>query len=67
MAIGTTVIVIVLAIVVLVVISLSTRATPKGIDKEHFKNEWNDVLALFKEEKSRPLSVVHADKLLDQA
>lgn len=67
MAIGTTVIVIVLAVVVLVVISLSTRATPKGIDKEHFKNEWNDVLGLFKDEKTRSLSVIHADKLLDQA
>ena len=67
MTIGTTIVVIVLAVVVLVVISLTSRATPKGIDKEHFKNEWNDVLSLFKDEKTRPLSVIHADKLLDQA
>lgn len=67
MSIGATIAVIVAAVVILVIISLASRATPKGIDKEHFKNEWNDVLTLFKDDKTRPMSIVHADKLLDQA
>lgn len=67
MTIGTTIAVIVAAVVILVIISLGSRTAPKGIDKEHFKNEWNDALSLFKDEKTRNMSIIHADKLLDQA
>lgn len=59
--------VIVAAVVILVIISLASRSTPKGIDKEHFKNEWNDVMQLFQDRKTQPMSIVHADKLLDEA
>lgn len=67
MSISALIIIIVAAVVILVLINLIVRPTAPGIDREHFKNEWNDILHLATEPKSRPLSVVHADKLLDQA
>lgn len=59
--------IIVAAVVILILINLVGRPSAKGIDKEHYKNEWNDILELAKETKTRPLSIVHADKLLDDA
>ncbi|MFO0882559.1 MAG: hypothetical protein U0491_03880 [Candidatus Saccharimonadales bacterium] len=67
MSLGATIAIIVAAVVILGIISLIGRTPPKGIDKEHFKNEWNDVMLLFKEKKTQPMSIVHADKLLDEA
>lgn len=67
MSIGLIIIVIVLVVVVLVLVNLTTKPSSKGIDKEHFLNEWKDIINLSNEAKSRPLSVVHADKLLDEA
>lgn len=67
MSITTTILIIVLAVVLLVLISLIGRARPKCIDKLYFKNEWADVLALQKEYKTRPMSIINADKLLDEA
>lgn len=60
-------IIIVVAVVLLVVINLLTKNEPKGIDSAHFKNEWNDCIELSKEPKTRPMSIVQADKLLDSA
>jgi len=67
MSLGTTIAVIVISVVILVIISLSSRSTPRGIDKEHYKNEWNDVMVLFKDSKTQPMSIIQADKLLDEA
>jgi len=67
MTIGLLIGIIVFAVVLLVLINLIARPSTKGIDKAHFMNEWNDIVALSKEPKSRPLSIVHADKLLDEA
>lgn len=67
MTTSTYIAIIVAAVVVLVLISLVNRSTPKGIDKTHFKNEWNDIMELFKDPKTQPMSIVHADKLLDYA
>lgn len=61
------VVIIVLAVAVLVLLNLVAKPTAPGIDKEHFKNEWQDILELTKHPKTRPLSIVHADKLLDEA
>jgi len=61
------ILIVVVAVVILVLINLVNRTTPKGIDKEYFKNEWRDVLALIDEPKTRPMSIINADKLLDQA
>ena len=67
MSLSAIIAIIVASVVILVIISLGTRSTPKGIDKEHFKNEWNDVMTLFNDTKTQPLSIIHADKLLDEA
>ena len=67
MSIGVMIIIIAVAVVILVLLNLIARPAANGIDKAHFINEWNDIIELSKEQKSRPLSVVHADKLLDQA
>ena len=48
-------------------LNLLNRSSPKGIDSTHFKNEWNDCLELSKDSKTRPMSIIQADKLLDQA
>jgi hypothetical protein len=61
------ILIIVAAVVILVLISLTGRAVPKGIDKEHFKNEWNDAVILLKDPKTMPMSIIAADKLLDEA
>jgi hypothetical protein len=58
--------IIVIAIVILAMINLFGKANPKGVDKVYFKNEWNDVISLSHDAKTRPLSIVHADKLLDE-
>lgn len=65
--ISTLIVIIVIAVVILVLINLIVRPSAPGIDKEHFKNEWKDVLQLATDKKSRPLSIVHGDKLLDLA
>lgn len=67
MNISTIILIIVVAVVLLVLINLVGRPAAKGIDKEYFKNEWIDIIELSKVSKSRPLAIVHADKLLDQA
>lgn len=59
--------IIVVAVVVLVVLNLVNKTNVKGIDKTHFINEWNDIIAEFKDPKSRNMSVINADKLLDEA
>jgi len=61
------ILVIVLGIAILAFINLVGRPTPKGIDKLYFQNEWNDIIQLAKEEKTMSMSVVNADKLLDEA
>lgn len=61
------IIAIVLAITVMVFINLIGRPMPKGIDKAYFQNEWNDIVELTKEERTRPMSIINADKLLDEA
>lgn len=67
MSIGVLIVIIVIAVVLLALLNLVAKPTAKCVDKAHFINEWNDIIALSKEIKSRPLSVVHADKLLDDA
>jgi hypothetical protein len=61
------IILIVVAIVFLVLINLVGRVNPRGVDKVYFKNEWNDIVSLSHDPKTRPMSIVHADKLLDEA
>lgn len=61
------IILIAIAIVVLVLFNLVNKTTPKGIDKLYFKQEWNDIVQLSEDPKTRPLSVIQADKLLDEA
>lgn len=69
MTISGLIFIIVAAVVILVLISLSSKSSVhgKGIDKAHFKNEWNDCIEQFKDEKTRGLSLINADKLLDEA
>ena len=67
MSISVLIVIIVVAVILLALLNLISRPTPVGIDKPHFINEWNDIVALSKELKTRPLSIVHADKLLDEA
>jgi hypothetical protein len=67
MSISVIIIIIVLAVVILVLLSLVNRVNVKGIDKVHFKNEWDDVVLLSKDPQSNPMSVINADKLLDEA
>jgi len=69
MSLSVLVLVIVAAVVVLVLISLNSKSSVhgKGIDKVHFKNEWNDCIEQFRDEKTRNLSLINADKLLDEA
>lgn len=67
MDISTIIIIIVIAVVFLVLINLINRTPPKGIDKPYFKQEWVDIIALTSDPKTRPLSIIHADKLLDEA
>lgn len=61
------IIVIVFAAIVLSAISLNTKNIPKGIDKKYFQHEWTDITDLFKKDDTRSLSVINADKLLDEA
>lgn len=67
MSIAFIIVVIVLAIVVISFINLIGRPMPKGIDRVYFQNEWNDIMELTKETKTMPMSVINADKLLDEA
>lgn len=67
MNVSNLIIIIVFAVVILLIINLSSRTTAKCIDKTHFKNEWNDIVILAKDDKTRPMSVLNADKLLDSA
>jgi len=59
--------IIVAGVVILVLISLIGRSKPQGIDRLYFKNEWLDVIDIQKNYKTRPMSIVNADKLLDEA
>lgn len=61
------IIIIVFAVVVLVAINLGAKTVPKGIDKQYFVQEWQDITAMYKDEKTRAMSIVHADKLLDES
>lgn len=67
MSIGLLILVIVAAVVILVLFNLYNKNAPKCVDKEHFKNEWQDVVVMSKDEKTITMSVVQADKLLDEA
>lgn len=67
MSLSGIILIIVLAVVFLVLISLVNKATPRGIDKPYFKNEWNDILKMAKDSKTSTMSVIQADKLLDEA
>lgn len=61
------IIVIVFAAIVLSIISLNTKNIPKGIDKKYFIHEWGDITDQFKSDDTRSLSIINADKLLDEA
>jgi len=61
------IIIIVFAVVVLVAINLGAKTIPKGIDKQYFIQEWQDITAMYKDEKTRAMSIVQADKLLDES
>lgn len=61
------IIIIAVSVVFFVLINLINKTPPKGIDRMHFKHEWNDILALVKDPKTRPLSIIKADRLLDEA
>ena len=61
MSISAIIAIIVCAVAVLSIISLASRSNPKGIDKLHFKNEWNDILLVFKDDKTKELSIIQAD------
>jgi hypothetical protein len=67
MNIGTIIIIIVLAVVFLVIVSLASRPKPRGIDKIHFENEWKDIMAMVNDPKTRSMSIIQADRLLDEA
>lgn len=67
MSIGLLILVIVAAVVILVLFNLFNKNAPNCVDKEHFKNEWQDVIVMSKDDKTITMSVVQADKLLDEA
>ena len=67
MEIGTLIIIIAAAVVFLVLISLVNKVTPRGIDRPYFKNEWNDILKTAQDSKTSQMSIIQADKLLDEA
>jgi hypothetical protein len=46
MEITSLILIIVAAVVILVLINLTGKTVSKGIDKEHFRNEWNDAVML---------------------
>jgi hypothetical protein len=56
-----------MAVVILVLLNLINKVNVKGIDKVHFKNEWDDITELAKDPKTSPMSIINADKLLDEA
>jgi len=58
---------IIFAIIILVFINLVGRPVPKGVDKQYFQNEWGDIIELAKEQKTKPMSIINADRLLDEA
>jgi hypothetical protein len=67
MSISAIILVIVFAVVLLVLISLMNKVTPRGIDRPYFKNEWNDILKMMQDPKMGQMSIIQADKLLDEA
>jgi len=67
MSLGVIILVIVLAVVILVLLSLVNRVNVKGVDKVHFKNEWNDIILMAEDTKTSSMSIIKADKLLDEA
>jgi hypothetical protein len=67
MSLTTTILIIVIAVVILVIINLANKTAPRCIDKTHFTHEWNDIVEMSKNPKTRPMSIIKADKLLDQA
>ncbi len=67
MGIAGIILIIVGAVIILALLNLINRTPPKGIDKPYFQNEWNDILKMVEDPKTRPLSIIHADKLLDEA
>ena len=69
MSLSSLIFIIVAAVVILVLISLSSKSVVKGkgIDGAHFKHEWNDCIEQFQDEKTRTLSLINGDKLLDEA
>lgn len=67
MNISILILIIVLAVLILVILNLVNKTNVKGIDKPHFINEWNDIIHEFKDPKTRNMSIIKADKLLDEA
>lgn len=67
MTTATLILLIVVAVIILVIINLASKAKSTCTDKAYIKNEWSDVLELSKDPKTRPMSIIRADKLLDQA
>jgi hypothetical protein len=67
MTITTIILVIVGAIAILVLLNLIAKPAVQGIDKAHFIHEWNDIVEMSKDEKTYGTSIMHADKLLDEA
>ncbi len=61
------IVIIVLAVTIMSLIMLNSKHVPRGIDKKYFIQEWADISELYKDEKTRTLSIIHADKLLDEA
>ena len=67
MSISGIIFVIVAAVVILVLLNLISKPAVQGIDKAHFIHEWNDIVEISKIENTYGTSIMHADKLLDEA
>jgi hypothetical protein len=67
MTITSIIAIIVMAIVILAAINLANRAKSTCVDKAYIRNEWVDILNMSKDPKTRPMSIIRADKLLNEA
>ena len=67
MDIAAIILIIVGAILILVLFSLINKTPSKCVDRLHFQNEWKDILKMADDPKTRPMSIIQADKLLDEA
>lgn len=56
-----------LAVLVLLVMVLAPKLRSSGLDKKYFERHWKDLQLLLKTKEGQRLSIIEADKLVDEA